>query len=836
MTPRATYRLQFNRNFPFAAAAAQADYFAQLGISHIYASPILTARAGSLHGYDVVDHSRVNPELGGEDGFREMASRLRAHGIGIVVDIVPNHMAVGHADNAWWLDVLQHGGASAFATAFDIDWHAPGSDGRILAPFLGAPPETLLAKGELTLLRDKQLDKICFAYFDHRFPVRPQDQDALRHAELGQLDRVALLDLLTRQHFRLADWRQADRHINWRRFFDITELAALRMEHQPTFEAVHQKTFALYGEGLIDGLRVDHVDGLADPRAYCRALRQRLDALKAQRPDGGAGRPYILVEKILAEHETLPADWQCDGTTGYDFMNHISALLHADDGGALDAMWRHYGKRGSDFEIEELAARQEILATGFVAQFEATALAFAAVLPDGIDPGDMRDALTGVLVQLRCYRSYATGGADSPGPGPFLAQAMARAAAAAPRLAHAIAAIEAVFHRRDGAASCVDTIRRFNQLSAPSAAKAVEDTAFYRYGRLLSRNDVGFDPRLHRLDPAAFHALMVERAAKQPHSMLATATHDHKRGEDARARLAVLSESPELWHQTIERWFADNAAVRPAGLHSADEYQLYQTLLGLWPGERDTTIAAQRLEIWCEKFLREGKLRSSWQAPDLDYEGKFKTFATALLADRRAAAFAASMDRLLASIAPAAAVNAIVQAVLRCTLPGMPDLYQGCEYDDFSLVDPDNRGAVDFSARAASLTDAPPNLGHAPHAKQAAIARLLQTRRNRPALFAAGDYRALTILGRHAAHVLAFERRLGDGGLVVLAELHHARRIQSKTGSSWADTALDMSMMARPYIDLMTGENVTLRPGMPVAALLGDFPVKVLLERAIVPA
>jgi (1->4)-alpha-D-glucan 1-alpha-D-glucosylmutase len=750
MIPRATYRLQFHKDFTFADAAAQADYFAALGISHIYASPILTARAGSRHGYDVVDHGRLNPELGGEEGFRALASALKARELGIIVDIVPNHLAVGRADNPWWLDVLANGKASAYADSFDIDWQAPGLEGKVLAPFLDGDPRRLMEKGELHLARDRA--GWAFRYFEHRFPLRPEDQ---RMPETEAGDRARQLALLARQHFVLADWREADARINWRRFFDITDLAAIRVEQPAVFEAVHAPIFALYGEGLIDGVRVDHIDGLADPAAYCRLLRERLRALGRE--------PYLLVEKILAEDEALPAGWNCDGTTGYDFMDEVSAWQHdSAGGGTLDRMWRREG--GSrDFEEVEIEARREILRGSFAAQAAAATRAFARLLPH-IAPPQLESAIAEIIARLRRYRDYATGRPDSPGPGAHFFQAVERAIADAPALSHAIASVAALFAGRSGEEALTEALRRFHQLSAPVAAKAVEDTAMYRYGRLLSRNDVGFDPRTLSTTNEVFHARMQQRARHLPAAMLTTATHDHKRGEDARARLAVLSEAPALWQA-----FVDTAEM-PAGLDPGDVYQLYQTLLGAWPHETpqkapDETLA-ERIAGWCEKFLREGKQRSSWRAPDVGYEKLFADHARHLILSAQAAPFRQRLAGLLAAIGPAAEANALVQVVLRYTVPGVPDLYQGCEFADFSLVDPDNRRPVDFARRAEALTGPPQTW---PARKQRAIVHLLAARKADPDLWRLGDYRPLPQGGEQ---LIAFSRNHGRCRLTVLARRH----------------------------------------------------------------
>jgi (1->4)-alpha-D-glucan 1-alpha-D-glucosylmutase len=717
MIPRATYRMQFHKHFTFADAARQVEYLAALGISHLYASPILAARAGSLHGYDVIDHGRINPELGGEEGLRALAGTLKAHGMGMIVDIVPNHMAVGQADNGWWQDVLRHGPASRFAAAFDIDWDAPGHDGKILAPFLDGEARTLWEKADLKLLRED--GQWAFAYFGHRFPLRPEDQ-GLKDAPAAW---PAIRVLLDRQHYILADWRDAGRRINWRRFFDITELAALRVMEPWVFEAVHALVFDLYAQGLIDGVRVDHIDGLADPAAYCRQLRRRLTALRP-----GA---YIVVEKILAKAETLPADWQVDGTTGYDAMNDIAALLHGDDGGALETLWQQTSGRHFSFEQEEIQARRELLSSGFASQCDAAGRAFARLPAAGPPDREVQDT----IVSLRCYRGYATGKPRSPGPGPILSHALDQGPGLRPW-----------FDDRSGDPAVIDALRRFHQLSAPVAAKAVEDTAFYRYGRLLSRNDVGFDPRTHFLSIADFHARTLRRAADFPHAMLATATHDHKRGEDMRARLAVLSTHVDLWQGFLRQ------APAAAAVHPADAYILYQTLVGSWPESPDGDYA-QRIEGWCRKHLREAGLRSSWRDPDTTYEAQFCAFARRLIRDDPR--FGACITRLLHAIAPQAQVNSLVQVALRHTLPGVPDLYQGCEFTDLSLVDPDNRRPVDYAARARALKTAPTPDAPLDHRKQKLIALLLAARTQMPELWQAGDYQPLPA----PPGVVAFRRR-----------------------------------------------------------------------------
>lgn len=796
MIPRATYRMQFHKGFAFADAVPLASYLAKLGISHLYSSPIFTARAGSTHGYDVIDHSHINPELGGEDGFRKLAAVLKREGIGIILDIVPNHMAVGGADNPYWLDLLEKGADSVFANMFDIDWE-PAQESlrdKVLVPLLGDRMRDAVDAGDLALIWDERLGKYAFAYADHRFPLRNADYAEVERdlAAANAPDRLRAL--LERQNFRLAFWRDAAERINWRRFFDINELAALRIEDDGVFEMVHGTVFRLYGEGLIDGVRVDHVDGLADPGAYCRKLRARLDALALHRADKSPS--YIVVEKILAAGESLPESWGVDGTTGYDFMDRVSALQHATDhADRLARFWADLSGRSPDFEAEEATARAEILEHSFASQLRATATAFAEAWPD-IPQSDFEHALTAVLTRFHAYRTYA----DMPSRFFEEAYAEAQSVAAGP-------ALEAIAAAIGGRAEAADAARRFNQLAAPVAAKAVEDTGFYRYGRLLSRNDVGFAPAHFGITADRFLAQM---RARPPHAMLATATHDHKRGADGRARLAVLSEIPDLWEKEVRSWFDINARHRREAITAGDEYQLYQTLVGAWPIETDRVLA------WREKSLREAKLGTSWAAPKAEFEAAHKEFVRAILDD---AGFCARLDAFVSKIHPAGVLNSLVQCVLHYTVPGIPDLYQGTELYDFSLVDPDNRRAVDYALRRR-LLDARSDLRdwQSGGAKLALIRRLLTLRREVPDEFEAEPQRVDA-----PANVLAFRR----GPLLVAVPLQCAR--------ACIERGAPLPSLAGP-IDAPGAWRNALDPAAPpvtsldAAAVFAKFPAAVLLS------
>ncbi|MGN6374275.1 MAG: malto-oligosyltrehalose synthase, partial [Sphingomonas sp.] len=577
--------------------------------------------------------------------------------------------------------------------------------------------------------------------------------------------RQRLHRLLEHQHYRLAWWRVANDELNWRRFFTISDLAGLRIEDAAVFEATHALYFRLYGDGLIDGVRVDHVDGLTDPAGYCRTLRQRLDAI--ERPAGApAGPAYLVIEKILGAGEPLSQDWGVDGTSGYDFMEQVAAVLHDPDGeGPLDTLWEDFSGRLLGYADEELQARQDMLSWSFEGQLAACTRAFAALAASApatarFTHGMLRRAITRLLWVFPVYRTYGNGTSAPEGDTAVREQVRQAARRFTPpgeaEVADAILAWLAGEGPGD-AALAAEAVRRFQQLSAPIAAKAVEDTAFYRYGRLLSRTDVGFDPAVFASSPAAFHAACEARAIAFPHAMLTTATHDHKRGEDMRARLAVLSAIPERWREAVCRW--DGLADGPAaGVDPADRYMLYQTLFGAWPDGLAPDDGgglrgyAERLTAWQQKALREAKLRSSWEQPDTDYEERAAGFLTGLC--NAGGDVVRAVHDFVAATAGATRAAMLAQVALRYTTPGVPDLYQGTELADLSLVDPDNRRPVDFSCRTAMLVDGA-------SAKFALIRELLRLRREHAGLFADGHYIPASVEGPRAANLIAFSRTDG---------------------------------------------------------------------------
>jgi (1->4)-alpha-D-glucan 1-alpha-D-glucosylmutase len=866
--PRATMRLQFHRGFGFADAAPLAAYFASLGISHVYASPILTARPGSMHGYDVVDPTRINPELGGEDAFRRFVEALRRHELGLIVDIVPNHMAIG-SSNAWWTDVLARGRDSRYAKYFDIDWCPPNADlrNKVLLPILGRPYGEAMQAGEITAVRDQQGSGFVIRYFDHIFPLAKEDN--LSDATMATFDtassagRQRLHDLLERQHYRLAWWRTANDEINWRRFFDINELAAIRVEDDDVFDAVHATFFRLYGEGLIDGVRVDHIDGLSQPENYCRKLRRRLHELDGERPENRrAGRAYFVVEKILARHERLPASWETDGTTGYDFMGEVSALLHDERGEQpLRALWQRVSGRPGDFDSEEELARRQILQRSFSAQLEAVVEALHAIAQSALATRDysraaIRRCLTEILAHFPVYRIYARVAHASQSDDGFLAQAIEHATTTClPGDAWLLAVLDEWLSGTrlratvDGLQAVALT--RFQQLSAPLCAKAVEDTAFYRYGRLISRNDVGFDARRFASPPAEFHRNMVARANECPDAMLATATHDHKRGEDVRARLAVLSEIPDDWALAVDRWLrlsaplcakAEGTAMPSAG----DIAILFQTIVGAWPlklkiaDEQGLAAYAKRVAAWQQKALREAKLQSDWSAPNNAYEQAAEDFIAQLFSGP--SQVLNEIADFAQRIGPAGAANGLAQVLVKLTTPGVPDIYQGTEYWDLSLVDPDNRSPVDFALRQKSLSA---SKGATPVdwtdglIKQFLIARVLAVRKKMHRLFSAGAYVPLEVAGALAAHVVAFARILEDSAAISVICRFNTQLLKSEGTLDifmlqCKDTRLVLPAELRGSYSstLLPDQNLTFGHEIDVGEILGHLPIAFLIRHS----
>lgn len=862
--PRATARLQLHAGFTFADAATLVPYYAGLGISHLYLSPITEARPGSTHGYDVTDCTRISTALGGEDGFVALASQAREAGLGIVLDIVPNHMAADATHNAWWRDVLAQGERSPFAHYFDIDWQSsdPALRGKVLLPVLGDPYWQALESGALIVERGSD-GRPTLRYGDHDLPLSIPDGSAL------PTDAQALHALLERQPYRLAWWRTGAAMLNWRRFFEITELVGVRQECEDVFEATHALPFRLYREGWIDGLRIDHVDGLADPAGYCRRVRARLDTLRPGRPAALArAHPWLVVEKILGEREPLPRDWQVDGTTGYDFMDEVGAVLHDLHGVApLNMLWLQISGDDRTFAEQVHAGRHRVLARHLVTEVASLcarllARARSDVATRDLSPHALQHALSAFMTAIPVYRSYYVPGDDDRDRS-FDDDMVSAAADAARRhlapdesaaLDFIVAALRADAPL-DSAAGQLRT--KLQQLMPALAAKSTEDTAFYRYGRLLSRNEVGSDPGTLAIAAERFHQRMQARADTWPHAMLAVSTHDHKRGEDARMRLAVLSELPEAWAEAVAGWethLAPLLAASPRGPDGIDRLMLYQTLVGAWPAdpralasEESQRAFVDRILAWQRKAIREAKRHGSWTHPDSEYENACEAFLPAMAIGgpesvlERIGAFAAR-------IGTAAALNSLAQTLLQLTAPGVPDRYQGNETWDFSLVDPDNRRAPDYARLQAQLECRAGWSHWLAHwrdgrIKQQLIRSVLAFRRDNPALFDRGSYRAVSVSGDLAGSVLAFARQCGNVEAVVavtrLAARHVDPAVPRIPPHCWHDTGLHTGdgggsgiSNGDGWTHILTGHAVTSHAGwLRAKDVFATLPVALLVRR-----
>lgn len=866
-TPQATARLQLHAGFTLDDACAQVDYYADLGVSHLYLSPITRARAGSTHGYDVVDHAVVSPELGGEPALLRLAAAARARGLGLIADIVPNHMAA-HPSNAWWHDVLVSGPASTKSAYFDIDWNppSPALRNKVLLPVLGDPYGAALEHGAITPQWDTQASAPELDVHGQRYPLTPSSlpRGAQRQAWLREHDpaqpagRQRLHELLERQHYRLAWWRTAPDQINWRRFFEITELVGVRVEDETVFDAVHGLVLRLYAQGVLDGLRIDHIDGLASPGGYLRRLSSRLADANAKRPPAlHQDQPYLIIEKILAHDEVLDPRWMTDGTTGYDFMDQVGAVLHDPQAEKpLQAFWRTLTDDDRDAAEQLRAARVRMLARHFPAERQALVRCLEQIAVQELRTRDwtataIDRALSALLAAFPVYRTYAEDEGRNPADAHWREVAVNGAASAlAAREGSADATLLAqIAQWLNGASGHHTALRRFQQLTPPLAAKALEDTLFYRYGPLLSRNEVGASPAGFSLSANDFYDACARRARTHPRAMLATATHDHKRGEDARVRLAVLTEMPERWQEAARGWID----ALPAGMTRADRYMLLQTLIGAWPCEwrADPSSWApdalqqwlDRIGQWQEKALREAKLHTSWTDQDPTYEAAAQECLTWLGEAPDGRNVLAAIAAFALEIAPAGMVNSFTQTLLRNTLPGVPDLYQGTDLWDFSLVDPDNRRPVDYGLRASLLAEGSrdPAIDMSEQAwacgavKQALIHRLLLARQRTPAPFAGGEFYRLKAEGPKAEHVLAYLRQHdGQSALIVgsrtcaLRLAGYARGDAAQARDFWTGTVLrwpDGSPSLSLH-DALTGRRVRVGAdgALPLAEVLRDVP------------
>lgn len=959
--PVATYRLQFNRDFTFADAGNIISYLHLLGISHVYASPLLKARAGSPHGYDIVDHNKLNPEIGDEDEFMHYVEILREHDMGQILDIVPNHMGVGGDDNNWWLDVLENGEASIYTGYFDIDWHPvnPVLHNKVLLPFLGDHYGTILEQGELNLGFDHDNGTLSVRYHEHRFPIDPRTYPQIlsfrietleqqlghnleifnafssliadfrslprrtelsathrrqrrngitaykrRLAELchtqpeilafihdnvtnfnGVAGRAESFDrlhhLLEAQAYRLAYWQVASDEINYRRFFDINELAGIRMENREVFLATHHFIQQLISTGRVDGLRIDHPDGLSDPFSYYYDLMQLISEVHDD-----AGQPlgssfYLMVEKILASYEHLPDDWPVAGTTGYDTAHLLNGIFIYPDGEhSLTRLYNHFTGRDVDFDELLYECKKLIIHTTLSSELTVLANLISGIAQTDRNNRDftyhgLRKALSEVVGCFPVYRTYITAERISDEDRRYVQWAIAQAKKRSPAadiliydfihdllvLAHIDAYSPNVRHR------VIQFTLRFQQYTAPVMAKGMEDTAFYIDNRLVSLNDVGFDPRSFGISPNAFHHENRRRLDSRPHTMVTTSTHDSKRSEDVRARINVLSEVGEIWRKHLSRWSRINRHKKRLINHERaptrnDEYLLYQTLVGVWPLLPLDTIDfagfRERIEAYMLKAIKEAKLHTSWINPNQEYEAVVHHFVQTLLDDPEHNAFLADFIPFQSHITRCGLFNSLSQTLLKLTIPGVPDIYQGNELWAFNLVDPDNRRPVDYEQRRTLLQELVNQIDSGVdlsglsrelleqindgRAKLYLTWKTLDLRRRHPQLFSDGDYVSLTAAGSRSDHICAFARNLDDKQVIIIATRWFARLLTGDGSlplghAIWEDTFIEAPADGemKNYCNFLTNEYISSvqlddKPYFHAADLLRNFSVALLIN------
>ncbi len=956
--PTATYRLQFSRDFTFQDALAIVPYLRDLGISDVYASPILKSRPGS-HGYDVTDHTQLNPELGTEEDFNRLAEALRAHGMGLILDTVPNHMGIG-ADNPWWMDVLENGPSSVYANTFDIQWQPikPELENRVLIPILGDQYGNILEDGQFKLVFEQ--GAFVITYHEHRLPVAPRTYSQILTLPLEQLTAqlgvdnehvIELQSILTALSYlpprtetapeRLAErarekevikrrldalyqasaefraaldtalatingtpgdprsfdrldalieaqaarpsyWRVAAEEINYRRFFDVNDLAAIKVELPEVFRLTHELFMRLLAEGKATGLRIDHPDGLWDPAAYFRSLQDAYRAALTEAdgqpiPDDDGCPLYVVVEKILAHGEPLPENWDVYGTSGYDFLNEVNGLfVNRANARAFDRLYARFTGETTRFADLVYQTKKLILRVALVSEINTLSQRLDRLSERNRHTRDftlngITSAVREVIASLSVYRTYivADNGEVSDRDCRVVEQAVAEAKRRNPEtdpsvfdfLRDTLLLRNLDDFSEEDRAELANWVMKFQQLTGPVMAKGVEDTAFYSYNRLASLNEVGGHPDHFGVSVTEFHRANAARAATWPHSMLASSTHDTKRSEDVRARLNVLSELPDDWRRALSRWSRLNARHRTEHEGETlpsrnDEYLLYQTLLGAWhePASDDDRAAfAERIVAYMRKATKEAKAHTSWLNANPAYDEAMEKFVRGVLGNRRFLADFAPFQRRVAFFGR---LNSLAQTLLKLTAPGVPDIYQGTEMLDFSLVDPDNRRPVDFAQRAAALKQAL-GQGEAPNgrphangaseatsdddaAKLALVARTLAFRHAHEALFKTGEYVPLEVVGAKREHVVAFARR--EGGDVVLvvvprlvAGLVGGQETPPTGEAVWDDTrvVLPADLAGREFTHALSDGRLTPetgegQPSLPLAAVLATAPLALL--------
>ena len=1017
--PQATYRLQFNAGFTFRQAEALVSYLHDLGISDFYASPLLAACPDSNHGYDICDYSRLNPALGEKQDFEAFVAALQQKGMGLIFDMVPNHMGISMPGNDWWMDVLENGPSSPYATYFDIDWYPIKAEleNKVLLPILEDQYGRVLESGKLKLSYEE--GAFFVSYYDFKLPVGPgsysliltkclenlaetldeADEDlqefrsiltALEHlppltaqepealaernrekevikrrlsALTGSNTRVRaaveeavtalqgtagdpdsfdeLHTLLEAQAYRLAFWRIAAEEINYRRFFDINNLAAIRVELPEVFAATHALVFELLAEGKITGLRVDHPDGLWSPGGYFRQLQvnylvrqlqpcletagvelppeEELPQLAAswlekveqsRRCEDSSGEPadlslswplYVVAEKILSENEPLPLDWAIYGTTGYDFLNQVNGIfVNSANRRAFDRIYRRFSNTTAEFAALANQTKDMIMRVALASEVTILAHQLEKINEKNRRYRDftlnsVTVAIREVLACLPIYRTYITPPHPvSPRDEHFIEAAIAEAGRRNPRLPTSLLRFlrDTLLLRNiedfepEDRPSIIDFVMKFQQVSGPLTAKGLEDTAFYIYNRLVSLNEVGGQPEQFGLPVNEFHQKNLERSTCWPHGMLATSTHDTKRSEDVRARLNVLSEMPEAWRQALSRWSRFNSTHKTLidGDHAPDhndEYLFYQAVVGTWPftaengrgeaagsgigqpklsrllppGSQGFADFRARILAYMQKAANEAKVHTSWVNPNEAYDTAIEQFVTRALDPKQSIRFLGDVLAFTDRLAYYGQFNSLAQLLLKLTSPGVPDIYQGTELWDFSLVDPDNRRPVDYEHRRALLADLKQRMKGEPHVlaqelletgydgrmKLYIVERTLSFRRDHPDVFSYGDYQPLEATGSRQDHVCAFSRTLGDQTILTITPrlvFGLTEEIERPpVGEVWGDTWLSLpgEAVGRQYTNLFTGQTFTVKqgdngPGLPLESILFCFPVALLVQ------
>jgi (1->4)-alpha-D-glucan 1-alpha-D-glucosylmutase len=890
--PSATYRVQFRGEMTLMKAAELAGYFAALGISHIYASPIFTATPGSPHGYDVANFNEIDPAIGGMEGFEKLSLALRDLGLGLILDFVPNHMGATPL-NPWWRDILEWGQESDHREHFDIDWSAP----KLIVPTLGEPYGEALRNGLLGLAFDDRDGGISFTYYDLRLPLtppsyarilarieaEPMPELARRFAvarpetaapakeELAALarqgdfatsigeaiaaivaDPTALHELHEAQVWRASYWRAAREALTYRRFFEIADLVGVRVERPRVFDDTHALLKELVANGHVQGVRLDHIDGLADPKTYLQHLQEAI---------GSDGRFYLLVEKILGHGEALRASWPVVGTTGYEFIQALARLfVDPESDAALTEAYESFLGGRVDFAVLARNMKRRILARNLAGELEFLkdlAKQLAERDPTTRDYGadSLRRAILEFAAALSVYRTYVNVEGPDATDRAIIADAVKAVKAA--REVEDEGAVDFVarmltldFPDPEMQAAALVFAARFQQTTGPVMAKALEDTVFYRYNRLIALNEVGGEPDRSGAPLEAFHRAMTARLKEQPLGLSATATHDTKRGEDSRARLYAISEMPEEWRAAVADWAGMLASHRAeietlAAPEPEMEWLFYQALAGVWPAELAIDDRAGldalggRMEAYMLKVVREAKVRTSWTVPATAYEEAVAGFVRGALATRE---FLADFHRRTTPLRLAGAVTSLSQLAIKLAAPGVPDIYQGTEFWDLSLVDPDNRRPVDFAARSNALADIdggdPDQLMRdwpSGRAKLRLLKAGLLLRRERSDLFVEGDYLPLQVSGRLARNLIAFARRRGEEWLIAVATrfplgLLDGTDIPRVDARRWGDTAVALPEEARAlaFRDVLFGETLPADDRIAAAAALARYPATLL--------